>query len=243
MQIAIEFEAEKDIRLPIHYNSILQGFIYNNIDDELASFLHDNGYELKGRRFKLFTFSRILTKGRKEGTSLNFGRQISLAIASPIEFFIKSISEKLLFSQGLRIGQNMVKARSIEVIENGQDLDSILVSSLSPIVAYSTFIKPDGRKYTNYYKASDDEFTRIVRENIFKKYELIYGKEAEDKNFKIDLVGQEMMNIVYYRKTVIRGVSGKFFLEGNKDLIKVAIDTGLGSKNSQGFGMITRSER
>ena len=41
MQIKIVFSSEKDIIIPIHYNSLIQAFIYNNIDDELASFLHD----------------------------------------------------------------------------------------------------------------------------------------------------------------------------------------------------------
>ena len=37
MQIKIVFSSEKDIIIPIHYNSLVQAFIYNNIDDELAS--------------------------------------------------------------------------------------------------------------------------------------------------------------------------------------------------------------
>lgn len=46
------------------------------------------------------------------------------------------------------------------------------------------------------------------------------------------------MAIIKYKGTVIKGYSGDFILKGNPELIKLAYDTGLGSKNSQGFGCI-----
>ena len=34
MQIKIGFSSNEDIQLPVHYNHILQAFIYNNIDSQ-----------------------------------------------------------------------------------------------------------------------------------------------------------------------------------------------------------------
>lgn len=44
MQIKIGFTSNESIMLPVHYNHIIQAFIYNNIDKDLAQFLHDKGY-------------------------------------------------------------------------------------------------------------------------------------------------------------------------------------------------------
>ncbi|HSH36183.1 hypothetical protein, partial [Schnuerera sp.] len=51
-------ESDK-IVLPIQYNHMVQGMIYKLLDDELANFLHGEGFQNKKRRFKMFTFSRI----------------------------------------------------------------------------------------------------------------------------------------------------------------------------------------
>ena len=40
------------------------------------------------------------------------------------------------------------------------------------------------------------------------------------------------------RKTVIKGWVGKYELSGSMELLKFALDVGLGSRGSQGFGMI-----
>jgi CRISPR/Cas system endoribonuclease Cas6 (RAMP superfamily) len=59
MHLILELRSEKKIVLPVHYNHILQGFIYNTINSELADFLHREGYGEK-RKFKLFAFREYL---------------------------------------------------------------------------------------------------------------------------------------------------------------------------------------
>jgi CRISPR-associated endoribonuclease Cas6 len=43
MRLEITFE-HYGLNLPIHYNQIVQGFIYNHISEELAKWLHDEGF-------------------------------------------------------------------------------------------------------------------------------------------------------------------------------------------------------
>ena len=44
IHIDITLQSERVIKLPIHYNYIIQSAIYNSISDELAEFLHNTGY-------------------------------------------------------------------------------------------------------------------------------------------------------------------------------------------------------
>jgi len=51
-------ESDKVV-LPIQYNHMVQTMIYRLLDEELADFLHEEGFQNKNRTFKMFTFSRI----------------------------------------------------------------------------------------------------------------------------------------------------------------------------------------
>ena len=46
--------------------------------------------------------------------------------------------------------------------------DEIEISTISPIVAYSTFSRENGSKYTCYFSPNENDFSRIVKENIVK---------------------------------------------------------------------------
>ena len=71
MHLRIEFENNGAAEFPIHYNHILQGFIYRTIDERMAAFLHDMGYG-NTRKFKLFTFSRLMGSYDIESTGVLF---------------------------------------------------------------------------------------------------------------------------------------------------------------------------
>ncbi|KHE90832.1 MAG: hypothetical protein K8F52_04850 [Candidatus Scalindua rubra] len=43
-----------------------------------------------------------------------------------------------------------------------------------------------------------------------------------------------------FKGTVIKGWTGHFRLEGKPELLQFALDTGLGSRNSAGFGFIEK---
>ncbi len=48
----------------------------------------------------------------------------------------------------------------------------------------------------------------------------------------------QRMKIINYKDTIIKGYTGKLRLSGPKELLQLAVDGGIGSKNSQGFGCV-----
>ena len=49
--------------------------------------------------------------------------------------------------------------------------------------------------------------------------------------------GQEKdFKITRYKDTIIKGWLGEYYLNGDPELLRVALDAGLGAKNSQGYG-------
>ena len=145
----------------------------------------------------------------------------------------------MLQSEELYLGANKIKMDQIEILNKKIEGNEIVFNALSPIVAYSTFTRPNGKKYTCYFEPEETDFKRIVSENLIRKYNAIYGEKLSfEEGIQIEGLGKSKMNIVYYKNFLIKGATGKFKLKGDKKLLQLALDVGLGSKNSQGFGCV-----
>lgn len=227
------------VDIPVNYNYLIQSAIYRNLSKELASFLHDHGYVINNRKFTLFVFSRLqgyyeyLSKQRK----IRFFNPIQLKISSPISRFTNDIAQMIL-NEGLYLNNELLKIDSIEVSSSEIKGNKIIVESLSPVVAYSTLTKGVGKKYTLYFQPNEKDFQRIVIENLQKKAQIIYGNDTAFEETVLIATGTYKKGITKYKDTIITGYSGKYILEGDKRLLQTAIDAGLGSKNSMGYGFI-----
>ncbi|MGI6468295.1 MAG: CRISPR-associated endoribonuclease Cas6 [Syntrophomonadaceae bacterium] len=242
MRINIELDAEKELVLPIHYSHIVQGFLYKNLRDrEYSEFLHQTGFTYGRKQFRLFTFSRLLapfTLYRKQGV-IAFRPPIHLIISSPLEPFITDLAETLITSDWSFLGSTVVGVKSISVEKEIAFQDRVQIKMLSPCVAYSTINIEGNRKRTEYYSPWQSRFQEIALSNLLAKYQILYGEPPGNDEFKIIPNGNQehrFKAVINYKGTYIVGYNGIYWLQGNPELIKVAYDTGLGSKNSQGFG-------
>jgi len=240
LRITIEFSSEKEVKVPIHYNYILQGLLYRNLSDkDYRNFLHQDGYRVDNKQFKLFTYSRLLGKFRmyKEEGKIGFMPPFKLIVSSAIEQFITDLAETLIRSDFNFMGNERAEVTSISVHKENPLADQVQIKMLSPVVAHTTTIEDD-KKRTNYFSPWDENFQLLVNRNLYRKYEVIYGRKAEGE-VRLIPVGngkEKYVRIINYKNFYIKGYAGIYWLTGNPELIKVAYDTGLGSKNSQGFG-------
>jgi len=244
MRIKLTLETrDRDITLPISYNYQVQSMIYNNISNTLANELHKKGFAFEKRKFRMFVFSRLQGSFQvnKKNKTIQFKSPISLIFATPYNILTQSLAEKTMKHGEVKIGNNQLYISSIEVYKNRTFDNTIKIKILSPITVYSTLYKNDGKsKKTYYYTPYEKEFKDLIHDNIIKKYTAFNKKEPKDKKFCIDplKVTQKRNHIVaFYKDTVIKGWTGIYILTGSPELIGFSYDTGLGSKNSQGFGM------
>lgn len=244
MRICLSFTAERELKVTISYNHAIQSLIYQHIDDKLATFLHDEGYAYGKRRFKLFTFSRI--EGRsiflKQEKSLLLKPPFRIIVSSPVDEFIGSLAENLIKSANLKPFGQRIFLESISVFPvpriDSPAVGGVVVKMLSPMTMYSTLETPTGKKKTYYYSPFEGEFSELLEENLKKKYEVLYKDKPNGLSFSIEPLGVSKKDekIIDYKGTVIKGWMGRYRLKGSPELIKLAYDSGLGSKNSQGFG-------
>ncbi|WP_286887513.1 CRISPR-associated endoribonuclease Cas6 [Aneurinibacillus sp. UBA3580] len=227
------------IKLPIHYNALIQAALYNQLSPEVADFLHNKGFIVDNRRFPLFAFSRIIGDYRllRKENKIVFSNPVQLIVSSPVPEFVRDIAQ-ILLKDGFRVGNQMLTVTSLKMDAPTVDNDEIIVQTLSPIVAYSTMKRSDGRKYTVYFEPKEDDFQSIVINNLLRKGRLLYGENTPFQPITIRPVCKYKQHVVMYKQTIIKGYSGKFLLKGDQRLLQVAIDAALGSKNAMGFGLV-----
>lgn len=240
VRLTVTLGGETEVALPVHYNHHVQAMIYRQIrQPALRDFLHQHGFALGGRRFKLFTFSRLLGRPRlhRAFQQLIFRPPIHLVICSPVPVVLQEIANGLLREGRVRVAEASLEVREVKVRDNVVRNREVVVRMLSPLVTYST-VPVGGGSYTYYYSPFEPRFRELVLANLAKKYLLVFGRPADETGFEITpkRVGPADLKIVNYKDTVIKGWMGTYRLTGDPQLLEMALSAGLGAKNSQGFG-------
>lgn len=253
MRIRIAFTGEsRHLLVPVSHGYYLQSYIYASVSKTLATRLHDEGWKYGKRRFKMFTFSP-LTADHVERVMIASERTPDqpvhpfLRLSSPCWFVLSSPENQILqeLAQGLlnertaRIGNNLLQLESVAVLPPPVVPDgpatTVDIHTLSPITVYKT----DETGHTTYFSPHDAAFAPYIRENARRKSAAYTGHEPDLDGFGIlPLDPRDHPVTINFKGTMIRGYAGHFRLSGNTELLRFLYDTGLGSKNSEGCGMI-----
>lgn len=244
MHIILRMKTDNQLILPIDYNHIVQSAIYHSIDAKLAEHLHGQGFVADGRVFRLFSFSRLagLFTMDKQSGQIAFAGDVDLTISSPVMDFVQSLANELLKQGGWRLGTHWAEICEISSEQMKVDGNSALVKTLSPVTVYSTMLRPDGRKYTVYFQPGDPDYDIMITANLQKKYKAFYGQQAPEGMVQVKPRGNVKMNLLRYKGIIIKGYSGVLCLDGPQELLQMAVDGGLGSKNAQGMGCVKMLE-
>lgn len=251
MRIKIEFSPQSEkLSLPIHHNSLIQGFIYSNLDNIISSRLHNEGVAFGKRQFRFFTYSRLYGKYSINKETIEFTGPLKIHMSSIHEDVLESFVKHLLIKGKIQLGSQQCELLRIDVEEKPKFARPIQVKTLSPITVYSTLTAGDGRKKTYYYSPTEQDWEIQIFTNLWRKSQAL-GLGPSDPAYlagariKPIRVGKQDLRIMKYRDTVIKGWTGIYELNLPEEFFYLAYDAGLGAKNSQGFGMIevTDSQR
>jgi len=241
MRLKVIMEAGEKIKLPIHHNHMIQATLYSLIQQyALRHFLHNSGFRYGKRSFKLFTFSRIessfyISKDKEE---ILFQSPIALTFCSPFKMLVEEIANGLLGSREIKLGDQVLSVSKV-LISDPRVLEGHLVARmLSPLVVYSTLHDKEKGSFTYYYSPLESRFSELVRNNLIKKFRIVYGDNPECHEFDISpfKLAKNDFKILFFKKTIVKGWMGTFELRGDPLLLELGLHAGLGSKNSEGFG-------
>jgi len=243
LRIRVSLESERDISLPLSYSYPLQSAIYKILSNVISE-SHDFGLSVNGRILRPFTFSRLFGhKQRINEGSISLTSPIFLHFSSPLEDFVQAFANSLIKNRGIQLLGTTLELRSIEVEPKIPEASSISARTISPITVYSTLMTADGRKKTYFYNPVEKDFAIQIRENLNRKASALGNDARAGESFSFRLASRPVQRIVKYKDFTQIAWDFRFELQAYPELISIAYDWGLGSKNAQGFGMIKTIER
>ena len=249
MHVTLWFTAVKPneegafIRVPRANLHLFQSLLYAVLPPERASFLHDEGYSVDGRRIKLFAMSWPIAAGEPvfEERAIRFPLPVRLVVSSPVSGTLDGIAGGALDSGVLRIGNNSVRCGYVEAALQRVNGRSVTVRTLSPITCYSQ-TERNGCPFTVYHEPDQQEFEDSISNNLALKFRALYpDREPPGGKVRVTALGDVYERISRFKensKFPIKGWTGRFRLDGPRELLQVAVDCGLGAKNSAGWGCV-----
>ena len=236
MRLLIKKQLDTPISLPISYNRILQGVIYDALktDAKLSTSIHDNGYGIYNKNFKQFTFSPLKGKYEVHGKTITFRNDLTWEIRSPKENVIRLIQESFR-DKGIRLGNQKLDNLNLELLDNALMDGDMVIEMKAPLCEYST---DEVSRQTYYYTPEQRGFYELTKRNAIKKYQAYFGESCDGEiQFEPIYVTRKDKVLTKYKDIVIEAWGGQYRLCGDRKMLDFLYNTGLGSKNSQGFGM------
>lgn len=252
MRLEIEFIAEDEKHLDLNYNYYLTSFIYNLLsqhDEDFSAMLHGEGYALGGKTFKLFVFSRFMPRNYsiKNGCMVIRPGICELFVNSPIKKFIECIGNSLIKTGNVRIDRDDYKVKNVYLKDETSFDYETEFRTLSPIVVTTGKEVGEEIKPRTVY-IQEEKFIENIKNNLLRKYFLIYGRLPENMNIDIEfdreyIKAKPRGTLIRFKNVTIKGFVAPFKMKCSEDIKKVAIDCGLGENNSIGMGYIMERKR
>ncbi|RZI52324.1 CRISPR-associated endoribonuclease Cas6 [Aeribacillus pallidus] len=227
--------------LPLHYQYLLHGLLYNSLQDKsFASFLHEIGFQKGKRTYKLFTFSRLFGqhKIQLDSKTIIFDDNISWHVSTVLPELTQQLGEYFLLQNEVHLGNQLVEIQSIKMEESEVKSSEIEIEMLSPVTVYSTYETVDGTQKTQFSHPYDEAFPHLVELNFRNKYEAYYGDPPQERLFIEPLhVTKRHKVVTTFKNYYITAWQGRYRLRSSPKYLTFLLQTGIGGRNSQGFGM------
>ncbi|MGH9425791.1 MAG: CRISPR-associated endoribonuclease Cas6, partial [Terriglobia bacterium] len=213
---------------------------------------------------QLIVPQRKVNSGRLEILSPAIEWYVAMPVEASLQHLVVGMFEKREFY--IEREENRFVVEQVETLPDLKWERRMTFRMLSPVTV-STMHERNGRLLPEYLLANDHRLNDLLRQNILNKYRSLYGepvqkasfsteppktKEAFDGAFCCTLDSKfiasrggpekisKLITIKQGREdeTKVRGFMCPVTIEGNPALIALAYESGLGEKNSLGFGML-----
>jgi len=239
----------KDDRIPLNYQYAASSLIYrilSNSGSEFSSWLHENGFKDDQRRFKLFTFSRLyIPRYFIEGPYLKILSNIiewyiSFLPERSTQEFVQGLFKEQAFELGDRRANIRFRVQEVEMLPSPVFKETMTFKTLSP----ACIVRQEKDGSEKYISPDYPDAVETVKLNLLNKYRAFYGHDFPEEHFPFSLrvLTKPRSSLITIKEgtpqeSKIRGFMCRFELTAPVELMKIMYETGLGSKNSQGFGM------
>ena len=231
--LVITLWAEQPLSLPLAYNQMVQGALYDNWHGAFPA-LHDKGYTDGTHTFRLFTFSPLLGHYQVRGKYIAFDGAIRLEVRSPVNELIEELANSLLARGSVRLGTHELPVINLESADRLMFFPDARIRMISPVTVHET--TPDGS--TVYYSPTDERFSLMLLNNLVSKLNAA-GVQAAPILGCVPVPGTIHKRVSQFKGTYITAYEGAFDVQADPEALALLYYAGIGDRNSQGFGMFS----
>lgn len=236
MRVKIHLDCSGKKKIDYNYQYYIASALYDKFHQanmDLATKVHYR----KG--FKFFNFSNLMFENYTcHNNEIEFNGKVWFILASPNKEIMEAMIEGVLKNAILDIKNTKFVISSIEVLRKPEITNNtVYMKTLSPIIT-TTITDKNGEKHTWDLAPSDLRFHSNIRQNIIKKYTVFYSQKPKNQMFDIIKILHTKPKRIRIKNTYHTCYHMHFILKASKELIYFALDTGLGEKNSMGFGCV-----
>ncbi len=232
MQIKILLRAENGLIIPLNYNHQVQSAIYAKLREVGESdFWHDCGFS-SDKVYKAFVFGALNGSYSVRDKLISFNRDISLEIRSPMLSFCDALQRSIELKPQIKLFDTWLTVAGAGLTNQHINGRSAVFTAETPIIAYRT----DEDKHIHFYGPDDECHAEMLIKNFRRKYAAMTGMEPDD--IEVRAIGSHKKVVTNFKGTWLNGWKGRYKITGDYRALEFLYNAGLGSKNSQGFGML-----
>lgn len=246
--LVITLWADKPTTIPFSYGRMIQGALYACWADS-QPLLHDVGYPaLDGmdadhgasKTFRLFTFGPIERAKRVDvkRKALTVEGAFSFEVRSPVDALIDAVNDHLCGTGELSLGRDVFPVDVLEERRRTYFPSRAVISMKSPLTVHTT-TEDD---HTRYYSPVEKDFVPLIQENLRAKANA-FGMDDPGELQLLPLEESLKKRVSTFKGIYVTGWTGTFAIAAPRTTIEFLYYTGLGARNSQGYGMFDIDER
>lgn len=212
------------------------------VDKSKAYSLHEEGFNIDNKKFKLFNFHLSFSKNvnyEKSGIKCSLNDVIDLHISAKNDI-LNLILKGLIKKGGINI-----KNTKLEIIGLDEDnkvrFNKIMLYKVRTPVVESIYDAEN--KKIIYLSPFEPQFYKTLGQNLMRKYKALYNKEYTNELFfdieDILQVKKKYITNIKNNGFVIGYTDFEIFIEADVDMQKVAYYLGLGQNTSIGMGSLS----
>jgi len=247
MRLHLTLHNRPGSRLSLNYRYELSAAVYKILeraDPAFSAWLHDVGFPLEARKFKLFAISSLhfgegFRTRREDGTVSLGPRQdltLSFFVTEAVEKFVAGVFREQRFGIGTKgLPPVDFNIETVEVEPTPAFSPAMRFCTLSPIVL-SRY--EEGKRYEQYMSPEEPGYGELFFSNLLNKYEsarlagLVTPLSAEG-GLHFRLLNQPQKRGVEVKvgtaaRTKVIGYEYEFELEGPEELLRFGYEAGMG---------------